>query len=171
MAERLKHGMVSFVLTTLAVTSVMVPSRAHAATWEACGKSAKASKPVRTFDRHRGDDGSGHVLRGGKSELRCGTGGEKGWGYRHIFEKHGTEWKKDAFLTGKDWRTHTDWAIDLVLDDPDKVTYKAENKTFTYCRHIVLATKGKVLKDKYPNVVVAASSKNIILAFPPSDRC
>jgi hypothetical protein len=104
--------------------------------------------------------------------LRCGTGGEKGWGYRHIFEKHGTEWEKDAFLTGKDWPTHPDWAIDLVLNDPDKVTYKAKNKTFPYCRHIGPATtRGQVLKDRYPNVVIAADSKNIISAFPPSDRC
>ena len=104
--------------------------------------------------------------------MRCGTGGEKGWGYRHIFSEHRTDWEKDAFLTGKDWRTHTDWAIDLVLLDPDKVTYKAKNKTFTYCRHIVLATtRGQVLKDRYPNVVVAAGRKNIISAYPRRDRC
>ena len=119
-----------------------------------------------------GADGSGHVLRGGTSELRCGTFGDKGWGYRYIFENHRTDWEKDAFLIGKDWRTHTDWAIDLVLVDPDKVTYKAKNDTFAYCRQIVLATtRGQVLKYKYPRVVVAAGTTNIISAYPRRDRC
>jgi hypothetical protein len=164
--------MVPFVLTMLAVTLITAPSGAHAATWAACGKLDKARKTVRTFDRHRGNAGDGHTLRGGISRLRCGKYGDKGWGYRHIFEKHRTEWEKDAFLTGKDWRTHTDWAINLVLNDPDKVSYEADNDTFVYCRNIVLATtKGQVLGEKYPNVVVAAGSKNIISAYPPSDRC
>ena len=172
MPRRLKHGIAPFLLTVLALSGLIAPSAAQAATWAACGKSSKTTKPVRTFDRYRGDDGSGHVLRGGESKLRCGTGGEKGWSFRHIFSEHRTHWERDAFLTGKDWRTHTDWAIDLVLGDPDEVSYEADNDTFIYCRQIVLATtRGQVLKYKYPRVVVAAGTTNIISAYPRRDRC
>jgi hypothetical protein len=114
---------------------------------------------------------TGHVLRGGTSKLRCGTGGKDGWGYRHIFSEHRTEWEKDAFLTGKDWRTHTDWVIDLVLDDPDKVSYKADNNFHLLPADRAGHHQGKVLGHSYPNVVVAADGKNIISAYPPKKHC
>lgn len=169
MSRSLKRGMAPFLLTVIAVTGLMAPSTAHAATWAACGNSDASTKVVRTFDRYRGDAGGGHVLPGGTSRLLCGS---TAYGYRHIFAKHRTQWEQDAFLTSKDWRSHTDWAIDLVLRDPDKVSYTSSNDTFVYCRQIVLAnSKGQTVGYKYPRVVVAAVTKNIITAYPPSSVC
>lgn len=156
----------------MAVSVIMTPSTAHAKTWGACGESAPNTKLVREFDHVRGDAGDGHVLPSGTATLVCGSVASN-YGYRYIVDKHVKQWEQDSFLTNRNWRDHTDWAIAAVLADPDKVTYKATKDTYTFCRQITLrdTRTGRVVGHKYPRVGIGARTKNLLTAFPASRRC
>lgn len=144
-----------------------------AVTWGACGWRTSEQKVVRTFTRVRGDDGAGHFLRGGDSRLLCGT---ERYGYRHIFMGHMGEWEGDARIGGTNWRDHADWSIDVVLKDPDAVSYRLNNdgsSNYCYSRAIELWDVGhrRHVKDRIIKVVVKGDTADIITAFPNDRQC
>lgn len=141
------------------------------AIWGWCGLFDGDQKVVRAFERYRGDAGGRHRLKGGTSNLRCGSTEESG--YRHIQAGHQSQWEFDAWLVGTNWRNQADFAIATVLRDPDRVTYNARNDTYCYSRLVYLERKAdrRVVGDRTPNVVVGAGNSNIITAFPSNYNC
>lgn len=133
------------------------------------GGKDKNSKIVRTFTRVRGKAG-GKTIPPGTATLSCGS--EK-WGYRHIKARHLKEWEADARLAGENWRDTADYAMEVILRDPDKVTYAASNDTFCYSRIIYLVNKRtkKMVGHRVPNILVARKSHNIITAIPKNKQC
>jgi hypothetical protein len=141
------------------------------AVWAACGIFDDKHKLVRAFSRRAGHATTGQYLPSGTSNLRCGTG--ENWGYRHIVKNHLSQWQADAAIEGINWRDLADFAIAVALSDQDRVTYRQSNDTFCFSREIYLVDKrtGNVVAYRYPRVVVAAESKNIITAYPASTHC
>jgi hypothetical protein len=140
--------------------------------WAACGIFDDKQKLVRAFSRvaastTKGDPG---YLPAGTSNLKCGS---DTWGYNHIVKNHLSQWENDAAIEGKNWRDLADFAISVALTDPDTVTYRKSNDTYCFSREIYLIDKrnGQVVATRYPNVTVAAASKQIITAFPASAQC
>jgi hypothetical protein len=150
--------------------TVSYPMQANAATWGACGIFDDRFKLVRVFYRSASNVPNGPEIGSGTSDLHCGS--EK-WGYRHIKDRHRSQWEYDAYLVGRDWRTHADWAIDWILKAPQSTTYRAKNDTYCYSRKLYLVRRrdGKVVGTRTPHVVVARMSKNIITAFPNNKQC
>ncbi|GIJ03976.1 hypothetical protein Sya03_33280 [Spirilliplanes yamanashiensis] len=139
--------------------------------WAACGVFTDNHKLVRAFSRkamHTTAGAPGYV-GAGTSNLKCGS--EK-WGYRHLL-KHRGEWEKNAKIEGKNWRDLADFAIAVVLSDPDVVSYRRSNDTYCFSREIYLIDKrtGRVAATKKPKVAIAAVSKNIITAYIPNTGC
>jgi hypothetical protein len=137
--------------------------------WAACGRTSADDKIVRTYDRFRASAG-GHFLKGGKSNLLCGT---SKFGYRHILADHRKEWEKVALPTMTNWRDVADFAIATVLIDPDKVTYDPDDQTFCYSRLIYLVNKrtGQTIGTKIPRVGVSERNKRVLTAFPSNSQC
>ncbi|RIV37000.1 hypothetical protein D2L64_17240 [Micromonospora radicis] len=142
------------------------------AIWAACGILTDNHKLVRAFSRKaaRTTSGPPGSLPAGTSNLKCGS--EK-WGYRHIVKNHLSQWENDARIEGSNWRDLADFAIAVALSDPDRVTYRQSNDTYCFSREIYLVDKrtGRIVAYRYPNVSIAAVSKNIITAFPASAQC
>ncbi|MEV4480014.1 hypothetical protein [Micromonospora coxensis] len=142
------------------------------AVWGACGIFTDNHKLVRAFSRKaaRTTSGAPGSLPGGTSNLKCGS--EK-WGYRHIVKRHLSQWENDAKIERKNWRDLADFAIGVALSDPDAVTYRKSNDTYCFSREIYLVDKrtGRVVAYRYPNVSIAAKSKNIITAYPAGAQC
>jgi hypothetical protein len=134
-------------------------------TWAACGLFDKAHKLVRVFTRYRATATTGEYLRGGTSDLHCGS---ERWGYRHILRNHRTEWEQKAALERQNWRDLADYAIENALRDPDRVKYRSDNDTFCFQRLFYLLNRktGRPAGTMTVSVVVAQDSKNIITAFP-----
>lgn len=138
-----------------ATSPVMSPK----ATWYACGLFDKKNKKVRTFQR-----AAGNGLAAGKSALLCGS---EGWGYRHILKDHREDWEVLAAITGSNWRTFADWAINQAMRYPSSVTYRSGNDTYLYKTQVQIRdNRGKVRSTKYIKVAIARKTKNIITAFP-----
>jgi hypothetical protein len=139
--------------------------------WAACGTFADNHKLVRTFSRKamRTTVGAPGHLGAGTSNLKCGS--EK-WGYRHLL-KHRAEWETNARIEGSNWRGLADFAIAVVLSDPDVVSYRRSNDTYCFSREIYLIDKrtGRVAATKKPKVAIAAVSKNVITAYIPNSGC
>jgi len=100
--------------------------------------------------------------------LRCGRFGDNGYGYRHILEKHGTQWQAISTIAGQDWRSFTDWVIAESLRYP--LTYCATGQPRNNVNYVgwiqIKDTKGRVLATYYPRVATGMTSYNIITAFP-----
>jgi len=140
--------------------------------WAACGIFTDNQKLVRAYKRkamHTTSGAPGYVPAG-TSNLRCGS--EK-WGYRHIVKNHLSQWEQNAAIERKNWRDLADFAINLSLSDPDKVTYRKANDTYCFSRQIVLINKrtGEVAAYKYPKVSIASVSKNVITAYLSDRQC
>ena len=131
--------------------------------WHPCGMRDKASKVVRTYPRVNFPD-----FPGGKSNLRCG---DKESGFRHIKLRHIQDWEKDALIVNENWRTHADWAISLVLRNPDIYRYKVENNTYCFSRKVHLVFRGVSREIRYVKVVIGVKNKNVITAFPSNSQC
>ncbi len=141
--------------------------------WGACGWRDGEMELVRTFDRHRGDDGAGHVLTGGGARMLCGDDRS---GYRHILKRHKRDWAYDAGTVGSNWRDHADWSIDVTLTDPDAVSYRVEpndKRSYCYSRSIELWDKNnrKHIKNRIVKVVVKEETADIITAYPNDRQC
>jgi hypothetical protein len=52
------------------------------------------------LDRVKADAG-GNYIPGGISNLACGSSAN--WGYRHIVDKHLTEWQDAASISRENW--------------------------------------------------------------------
>lgn len=143
----------------------LAPQFTLTAVWAGCGWKDNKYKTVRVFTRHRATATTGQFLRGGKSDLHCGT---ERWGYRHILERHLDEWQTMAALAQENWRDTADYSIKWALRDPDRVTYRSARKTFCFQRSILLVDErnGHVAGQRDVSVVVARESKNIITALP-----
>lgn len=157
------------------VLSAPASATADSATevWGACGWRDGEMKLVRTFDRHRGDDGAGHVLSGGSSRMLCGDDRS---GYRHILKRHKRDWENDAGIVGSNWRDHADWSIDTVLTDPDAVSYRVapdDKRSYCYSRSIELWDVGnrKHIRNRIVKVVVKEETADIITAYPNDRQC
>lgn len=153
-----------------------IPERSEVAavTWGACGWRTSNEKVVRIFTRVRGDDGAGHVLRGGSSRLLCG---DEGGGYRHLFNGHKNDWDHDGAIGGVNWRDHADWSIDVALNDPDVVTYRLNKRNgkanFCYSRQVELWDVGhrRHVTDRIILVALKADTADIITAYPTGRQC
>lgn len=143
-------------------------------TWGACGWRTSNEKIVRTFTRVRGDDRAGHVLTGGTSRLLCG---DEGAGYRHILEGKRGQWERDGAIGGTNWRDHADWSTDVVLNDPDAVTYRMNKRTgkanFCCSREVELWDRGhrRHVTDRIIRVALKADTADIITAYPTDHHC
>jgi hypothetical protein len=136
------------------------------ATWGACGIFDENLKVIRTFTDRRGGAG----LPGGSSTLNCGS---ENWGYRHIVDRHLSQWQAKAAVARENWRDTADYGILWAFKDPDKVTYRGSNDTYCYSRKINLVNEdnGQVVGNYYPNVAIARVSKRIITAVPAGAQC
>lgn len=141
------------------VTDRTARTIAPMATWYACGVNDSNTKMVRGFQRV-----AGAGLPAGKADLKCGS---PGWGYRHILIEHRTQWEQLAVITGSDWRTFSDWAMNQALNYPAHVSYRSSNDTYLYKTQVQIRDSGGTVRSvKYINVSVARVTKNIITAFP-----
>lgn len=154
----------------VAPESIYAGLRAPAEVWGACGWRTSESKVVRTFQRIRGDAETGEILSGGTSVLRCGT---EDYGYRHILKGHRGDWEYDARIVGSNWRDHADWSIDVVLTDPDVVTYRPSRNSYCYSRLIELWDRNdrRHVRDRVIKVVVRSDSTDIVTAYPATKQC
>lgn len=128
--------------------------------WVKCSGSDKNTKMVRGFQR-----AAGNGLPAGKANLKCGS--EK-WGYRHIAQRHTSQWSSLAFQVGApSWQQFADFSMNQALRYPADVTYTSTNDTYTYRTEIQIRdNKGRVLYSFYSYVVVARVTKNVITAYP-----
>lgn len=150
-----------------AEVSARLDKAAHSGTaskyWHPCGMRDKARKVVRTYPRVNFSD-----FPGGKSNLRCG---DKESGFRHIKLRHLQDWEKDALIVNENWRTHADWAISLVLRNPDLYRYNMTNNTYCFSRKVHLVYRGVTQEVRYVKVVIGVKNKNVITAFPSNSQC
>jgi hypothetical protein len=181
----------AFIVATMALAITFTPSSADARpaspaggmdgpgaggavittkVWAACGRRSADDKIVRTYDRYRLSAG-GQFIRGGKSNLLCGT--EEEFGYRHILAGHLGDWEKVALPTMTNWRDVADFSIAIVLIDPDKVTYDPKRHTFCLSRLIYLVNKrtGQTIGTKIPRVAIRQKDARVITAFPTNSQC
>jgi hypothetical protein len=134
------------------------------AVWRACGISDKNTKVVRKFDRAASRFPAPH-FGAGVASLGCGS---KAWGYRHILDRHLSQWEFIASFDRVNWRTAADWGMWNALKHPGKTTYRASNNTYSYETTIYLKNKntGQIVKKATVVAVVAHVTKNIITSYP-----
>lgn len=137
--------------------------------WAPCGIFDSNTKIVRTFNR-AATAGVTPYLGSGLSSLACGS---SQWGYRHIVDRHLTDWQARAAQANENWRVTADYGIEWALKDPDRVVYRSSNDTYCFSRKLLLINNnnGQVVGSYYPNVAIARGSKNIITAIPTSSQC
>lgn len=135
-----------------------------AAVWAACGVSDAETKLVRRFALGSGlpDGGPGWHI----SDLLCGTAG---YGYRHIKDRHITDWENIAFMVGWNWRDMADFALEHGLDYPQRVDYRSGNDTFLYQGSFWIAdSEGNVMAKYCSQTAIASQDGKIITSFPKS---
>lgn len=134
-------------------------------TWAACGSFDPASKIVRAYTRYR-TSGPGTYLAGGTSNLRCGT--NTGYGYRHIYTNHRTQWEQKGALTAQNWRDVADYAMEWSLKDPDSTRYRSANQAWAFQRTIYLVNKstGQGVGQMEVCTVVGLNTQNVITSYP-----
>ncbi len=129
-------------------------------TWAACGSNDPASKPVREFAR-KGPPG----VRG-TSVLRCGH--DRG-GYRHIYNRHKTDWENVGMRVGDpQWRSIADFTIEQVLRESSKGTpvHTSGNKWEYWAPLQIRDSNGNVVDTYYPRVFVSGTNEQVVTAFP-----
>jgi hypothetical protein len=133
--------------------------------WGACGSSDPAYKIVRAFSRYR-TSGTGTYLAGGTSNLRCGT--TTGYGYRHIYTNHRSQWEQKGALTAQNWRDVADFGIEWSLRDPDSTKWRSSNQSWAFQRTIYLVNKstGQGVGQTEVCTVVGLSTQNVITSYP-----
>lgn len=154
-------------LSAAAVALGTAAPAAAALSWAPCGAFDDNGKVVEVYDRYRTNTPTGQYMAGGFSDLDCGS---SNYGYRHIVDRHLSQWEAKAALTKQNWREVADFGINWALQDPDRTTYRSYNDTFCFQRLIYLVNTqtGQTAGTTQVAVVVARVSKNIITAFPGS---
>ncbi|WP_344928112.1 hypothetical protein [Saccharopolyspora gregorii] len=144
---------------TIKVAGVTFPAAQTRELWAACGTNDDPGKLVRSFDRVAGPFGP-------KSDLLCGTAG---FGYRHIKDRHMTQWQTLAGMVGSNWRDFADFAIAQILKapEPGSPTFDQARNTWTYRSPVQIIDQNGVVRDTYrPFVIVAHQDTKIITAYP-----
>lgn len=144
------------------------PDLATMATWAICSPGDGTRDLVRNFNRAAK---SGSSL--GTTPLYCGPESTKGWGERHIRDKHQGQWEFYSSVAGSpaNWRTFTDWAMNQALQYPSTVTTQTSNNTWTYRTQLQIRDSRDVVRGVfYAYVVVdratANTAKKVITAYP-----
>ncbi|KOX19894.1 hypothetical protein ADK67_31995 [Saccharothrix sp. NRRL B-16348] len=154
--KKLRGGLLVCLLFLGFALAVTTP--AHAAklgtrpNWGACGVSTDSQKLVYQF---------------GTSELRCGTAS---WGYRHIKDRHYTEFQNLASAGGLNWSDLVHWAIHYNVDDPDHVVVDGTDG----CRDRLLYLhdrNGREVWQQRFKVIYNALDGRIITTYPSSSIC
>lgn len=148
---------------TVEVAGATSHPRVVSAVWAACGISDEPGKLVRRFPRVAGPPGTA-------SDLLCGT---DGFGYRHIKQRHMTQWESLAFMVGSNWRDFADFAIEQILKAPEPgfPTYDAGRDTWTYRAPVQIIDNNGEVRDTYrPFVIIANQDTKIITASPRASR-
>ncbi len=102
--------------------------------------------------------------------LECG---DDRFGWRHIVSRHQADWQEVAAVTGRDWRSVADAAIEQVLRAPQAVVPRASNDTNCYSRVIELvdARTGAAAGSTVVRVVAGVSDHTLVTAFPATSGC
>ncbi len=136
------------------------------ANWPACGIFDDDYKLVRRYNRiHRG------AMLGSIVNFRCGN---ERFGYKHLlFRNHDDHWQDKANLILRNWRDLANWAMDITVIDPDKLTYNAEKRTWCFSREFYFIRKsdGEIIATMKPHVVTGHFGRKLITAFPSSRHC
>ncbi|MGY1894167.1 hypothetical protein [Nocardia gipuzkoensis] len=143
----------ALVIATAAVVTLIVgviqgPFAYASFPWGACGVSSPADKVVTTF---------------GNWKLLCG---DEGSGYRHIQQRHMSEWEGLRAIEGRNWRDIADMAIAKAHDAPDWHGPVGGGK-YCYTGQIYLVNRatGAIAKTVQPTVVVNEEGR-VITAYP-----
>lgn len=140
-----------------------------AQTWGACGVKTDAYKHVRTWQV------ATVPYAGGAAVLKCGTWSasypDRGWGYRHVYGKHGNQWKQLGALVGANWRDVADFAISDSMRNIYSAKPQVSNNTYQY-KGIVQLKKynGSVVKTYYTTIPVTTGDRRIITAYYRSTK-
>ncbi len=149
-------------------------------TWGNCkNANANENKPIRDFFR---TEIYYPEYPNGVSQLLCGKGGDEGYGFLHIEEKHKKEWtalvEEALFPFGEgDWTDVADIGIRGVLSSPDETSYGKDKKTGIIDRRKICFSREiylRELNENYPRlkdtktvtVIIRISDGAIITAFP-----
>lgn len=146
-------------LLTLA-TALSTVSTAHGATpWGACGRSTAESKEVTKY----------FVNARTYYYLRCGNAG---YGYRHILDRHRTDFERLAAGTYQNWRDVADLAMDSISRDPDAAK-PAGNGKACLSRVIFLRNlrTNQAVRQQIIRMFVRLSDNAIITTYPHSSQC
>ncbi|WP_459545561.1 hypothetical protein [Nocardia sp. X0981] len=126
---------------------------AHASfPWGACGASSPEDKVVTTF---------------GEWKLLCGNDRS---GYRHIQQRHMSDWENLAAIEGRNWRDIADMAMSKAHDAPD---WHGPVRDGKYCHtgqiYLVNRATGTIAKTVQPTVIVNANG--VIVTASPGGGC
>lgn len=127
--------------------------------WGACGNSTDPQKLVRLFVKNRTID----------FVLRCGGplhSSNPTWGYRHILQRHRTDFERLAAGTYQNWRDVADKGMAANTSDPDRTTNAGGGKT-CYSRVIYLVNRrtNQVVRTAIIRMIVG-NDNNIITSYP-----
>ncbi|WP_345412884.1 hypothetical protein [Actinomycetospora chlora] len=156
---------VALSLFLVEAPSAGATSAASSQVWAARGTSSPAEKLVRLFPRASFVPGPA----GTNSPLSCGT---EAFGYRHISNRHGSDWQNIAVYTGENWRDLADFAIEQILTAPQPgyPRYNDKNDTWAFTAPLEIRDGDGRVRDVYhPVVVVAGSDGKVITAYPTRD--
>ncbi|MFC9436804.1 hypothetical protein [Nocardia sp. NPDC057030] len=98
-----------------------------------------------------------------KARLQCGT---DNWGYRHIQQRHQTEWEALGAIENRNWRDIADLAIAKSLDAPDQSGPAGGSKTcYSGQIYLVNHVTGQIAKTIQPTIIVGGDG-TILTAYP-----
>lgn len=120
--------------------------------WGACGISTSDERMVYDF---------------GSFKLRCGNAS---WGYRHIKDRHYTEFQGLARAGGLNWSDLVHWAIYYNQLDPDNVDVDQN----TGCRDRLLYLhdrNGRLVWQQRFRLIYNAVNGRVITVYPTSSIC
>lgn len=120
--------------------------------WGACGVSTASSKVVYDY---------------GFIQLQCG---DANWGYRHIKDRHYTEFQVLAAPAGLNWSDLVHWAIYYTAADPDHVRVSGS----TGCRDRMLYlhdNNGRLVLQKRFRMIYNAGDGRVVTTYPTDAVC
>lgn len=137
--------------------------------WGGCplDEGKEVGKTVRTWQA-RPLGPPENQLDAGEVRLVCGN---NDFGFRHIANKHGTEWESLALLENRNWRDVVDMAITKNLTDPDQHSAQENGKwcgsSEIYFTDKVKGTILKVLRS----ITIVSDKREVVTTFPNPDGC
>jgi hypothetical protein len=157
--KRLRIGLLALLVALGLGLVVATPAHAvklgHRPNWGACGRSASDFKMVYDF---------------GGIELKCGSFGSSGWGFRHIKEGHYNDFQRLASAGGLNWSDLVHWAIYYNVHDPDHVIVDQGDG----CRDRLLYLhdrNGRLVWQQRFKLIYSANDGRVITVYPSSAIC